>query len=417
MFKILWTVVGFGLLSTAGFVNAMELSDAMQQAVKRDHRIKVIEAELQEADELISEANGAYYPVVRGEVGRTSNKDETVRDGSKRLVGLELSQNIWSSGRNEASVSYALAHANVSRAHLRRTINEVSVQVAEAWLEVVRVRHVQQLYRQYRKNIDNQLSGADEKSRMGVGRVTDVRLIRARLRQVEAEQRKVEAERLIALQELRRLVGRLPEPDLVQWPQQEVWPVPDDVAIHIDLYHLPGYQQQQFEVEKAGFDLDRQRAERRFSLDLEGSVVRGTFGAVKADNDSVMVVLNLPIYEGGVLRSRERSAQKRVERARQELREQEEQMLLAVKNSLATWQGSVEVVILMEEAVEAEQEAVAGVHQEVDAGIRSLMDALKADEELLQRKIGLIDARFEQWQSRFKLLGKIEAKELYLKLR
>jgi len=92
-------------------------------------------------------------------------------------------------------------------------------------------------------------------------------------------------------------------------------------------------------------------------------------------------------------------------------------MLLAVKNSLATWQGSVEVVILMEEAVEAEQEAVAGVHQEVDAGIRSLMDALKADEELLQRKIGLIDARFEQWQSRFKLLGKIEAKELYLKLR
>ena len=416
MMKLWIRVVCLGwLVLSAEAAMDSPLLESMERAVKRDHRIKAIEAELQEADELIAEASGVYYPTVRGHgaTGWVENEDDTVRDGNKRLIGLEVTQNLWSAGRNEAGVSYALSHVKVIHASLRRVVNEVSVEVADAWLEVTRVAHVLALYREYSLNITHQLLAAEEKSRVGVGRVTDVRLIRARLRQIEAEQRRVEAEQLVALQGLQRLVGRLPEQSIDRWPQQGLWTVPADIAVHVDLYALPRYQEQQFELEKAMFDLDLQRAERRVSLDLEGSVARGTFGTARADNSSVMLMLSVPIYEGGILRSRERSAQKRVEQVRQQLEDQEAKILLSVQNHLAIWQGNEEVVVLMESAVEAEQEAVEGVQQEVEAGNRPLLDQLKADEELVQRKIELIGARYRQWLSRFQLLLEISTTGLH----
>ena len=137
------------------------------------------------------------------------------------------------------------------------------------------------------------------------------------------------------------------------------------------------------------------------------------------DSASVTANVTIPLYRSGAVASRVRAAKQTVLRRRDELRQAQR---TATENAaranvaLRTARSSVTAFLAQ---LEASRIALNGVRQEAAAGLRTVLDTLDAQQELLNAQVNLVRARRDLAVATYELLaavGRMNAKQLELEV-
>lgn len=118
-------------------------------------------------------------------------------------------------------------------------------------------------------------------------------------------------------------------------------------------------------------------------------------GDLKIDTSSIALRLELPIYAGGQTSSRSRESQHRLEQARQNLRLQRTNVINELKSNFETLQSTRQAISAGQQALEAQKLALRAAQKGQEAGVRDLVDILRARREQFAAVDVLNDARYE----------------------
>ena len=132
-----------------------------------------------------------------------------------------------------------------------------------------------------------------------------------------------------------------------------------------------------------------------------------TLGANQTDSASVIAQANVPIYDGGLAPSQTRQAKEGVSQARLQLARAQAQTDSAVAAAWVTNEGARISVSAGEAEVKAAAVALSGVQKEAQAGQRTTLDVLNAQQDLTSARARLIQAQRDRVVASYTLLGAV----------
>jgi outer membrane protein len=155
-------------------------------------------------------------------------------------------------------------------------------------------------------------------------------------------------------------------------------------------------------------------------LGLEGGYLkrfRGSEGINDRDSLEVRGVLNVPLYQGGLVKARVRQAKHEHVRRIQEVAQERTEVRELAISAWAELRARRAKLRSDKTSVEANQIALAGVREEEKVGQRTLLDVLNAEQELLNSQVTLVETERDLVVSAYGLIaaiGRLTSKELGL---
>lgn len=249
---------------------------------------------------------------------------------------------------------------------------------------------------------------------VGRGKVTEVQEAQARLDGVKS--REVAAHSTLALRQAQyqELTTLAPQGLAALAPDfTPAAPMPDD----LQAWQAKGLTQntrvrvKQGELMIAAAETGKYTLGARPTLDLVGSyTLKGQSGglspAVSPDSSRVVTVglqLNVPLYTGGALNSKERESQAKRRQAEQELAASQRDVRLQVQEAFLVVKNGVARIGALEQTVRSAQSALDATTLGRDLGSRTELDVLDAQQRLSSSRLDLAQARSDYLLGRLKL--------------
>ncbi len=404
---------------------AMDLQQAYQAAMEQDALILAARATTLARSERIPQARSQLLPNVAVNASRfRNNLDQTVPNQQGRESTTHLNYNSGSTAlvvrqplfRKYQWDDYRQAKAQVaaSEAELDKETQNVSVRVSTAYFEALLSQEQLALVQTQKTTVTTQLDAARKRLAAGSGTRTDIDEAQAALdmniaQELEARQnvdytrRQLESlvnrevDKLATLDPT-RLQLRRPDPDrLEEWTARAEASSPELRALRSQL------DAARLEVEKA-------RDGHLPTLDAIAQISRTESETVTSVNQkylnrSIGVQLSVPLYSGGYVTSVTRQALAEQERVTQQLESTRRDLSLRVnKEFRGVTEGMLRVQAL-EQAVRSAEQAVTSNRRSYEAGARTLVDTLNAEQQRMQVLRDLAQARFVYLLSRVRLLA------------
>ena len=133
------------------------------------------------------------------------------------------------------------------------------------------------------------------------------------------------------------------------------------------------------------------------------------------DSQSAAAQVTIPLFEGGFARSRTRQAKIGVLRAQAQTEEARRSVVSQTTSAWNDYAASQRVIEASREQVRANQLALEGVEQEQQVGLRTTLDVLNAQQELLNSQLSVVQAERNSYVAAHALLqsiGKLDARSL-----
>lgn len=132
------------------------------------------------------------------------------------------------------------------------------------------------------------------------------------------------------------------------------------------------------------------------SISLNGELSRNLDASAtgsRSSNAQIVAQLTVPFYQAGATTSRLRQAKQVVAQRRQQIHEAMRAAEEEVASAWSSLESAQAQVRAFEAAIEANEIALRGVREEERAGLRTLIDVLDAEQELLDARVGLVSAQ------------------------
>ena len=332
--------------------------------------------------------------------------------------GLQLTQQLFTSGRNLNAFRAKRAEIRSEEANLISVEQQILLASISAYLDVLQAQSVLDLREKNVTVLENQLSAVKDRFSVGVVTRTDVA-------QSEAAVAGALTQRLIAQSSLqaaravyREVIG-IEASNLVKPTKLPRLPRTLDRAISIARKESPGLKSAQELATSGRFNSLSTIGSALPSVNLTGSYTRteNPNGAKQVDIDtlSVQVRLNVPLFRGGrsvaaiygardynsALKSNVHVASNTVERE-----------VIVAWHNVASTKSSIGA---NQQQIKAAELALEGVRQENRLGTRTNLDVLNAEQLLLDAKVALVQAERNQYVAAYNLLstmGRLTAKRL-----
>jgi outer membrane protein len=148
----------------------------------------------------------------------------------------------------------------------------------------------------------------------------------------------------------------------------------------------------------AGYALKKAQAELAFArvsvwlrLSLNYSIQRGIFGDVSADTSSMIVNLNMPIFEGGSNKAQIITAIHRVEAQREKLDQQRRLHEQQIKEGWSRWKSAIRMVRVLQTAKQQVQEIVDAIQVQLASGANTVLGELSVRLTVIETQLKEID--------------------------
>lgn len=388
--------------------------DIYQQAIKNDPAYQGAQFSHDASKETLAQARSAFLPKISAEgaytgthqnVGRSDNTSYT--PGSSSYPTTEYSVSLIQPLFNKSSLSNLFrAQAKVKGAdmELEAARQDLIVRVTKVYLGVLAARDKLNLAQTEEASIRMQYELAYSKYSLGLARKTDYLDAKARLAEVRANRIAAESALDGALQALREVTGKKAAslaPLRSDLPLKRPEPGEADAWIAAAVKQNPAIEVQRQSVEMALQEYKRQVAGHYPVLNLEAKYsnidTQGTLfgGGYEAGTSNVLVRLNFPIFEGGVVNSRSREAYNLYQAS---LQEQERQLRALQKETRAAYHGvldAMERVAALREAVEAQELLVQAKQDGYRSGLYILVAVLDAQRDLTRGRQDYATARYD----------------------
>ena len=421
MKKIVWHIIIAAVLFVALPVNAatIDLMMAYQKAVEYDARLRSAKADNLMNKEEVGKARSQLRPNIRMNAARGRSVTQHGYLGgfypadyyNTVNYGVSLRQPLLNMA-SVASYQQAKIVAAKSDVDLQREEGVLMTRITEAYCNA--------LYAEDNLNFSNmlilatakQLEQAKRRFAHGFGTTTEVEEARASYDNAIAEGVDILNSVEFSRRELENFTGIYPDQlcRIVPERLQVVSPQPASVESWIDLAHsaspmIVGARQ---EIQIANKEVTKQRASRYPTIELVAgrsyseSENNYSIGSTY-DTYSVSAQLNMPMYTGGYASASIRQASAKRLKAGEQLSAQ----VRAVESEVRKYYNSIVSTISMikayEQVVKSREVALTGTKKGYEAGLRSNVDVLDAQQKLFASQRNLAKARYQYILNRLML--------------
>ncbi len=412
--KILAAVV-FALGVSLGPMGASAdtLEEALVKAYATNPTLQAQRAELRGTDELISQALSGWRPTVTftGDAGKTKAEDElgffqSDETRTPLTAALSVEQPIYRGGRTMASTEQAEFLVLANRAALISVEQQVFLDAATAYLDVLRDYAVLELATNNVRVLKSQLEAA--RDRFEVGEVTRTDVAQAEARVSEAVSQQIEAQGLLISSRAAylRVVGEM--------PSQLVWPSSlttlagtEDEAKQIAKSGHPDLVEAAFTERAAVAEVRVVTGELLPEVSLTADLSRAEANSSRdslSRSASIAAELTIPLYQSGAVYSRVREAKERAAQRRIEVEETHRSVMEVVTQAWESLITARAKITAFSAEVRASSVALEGVEEEAFVGLRTTLDVLDAEQELFEAQVKLVRAQHDEIVSGYWLL-------------
>lgn len=401
----------------------MDLRQAYEAALENDASVRAARAAAEAGRERLPQARAQLLPNVSFNAGR--NYNDLTSEGRNFLGQPTTSQTQYWSGSQVLSVRQPLyrpyltaqlkqAEAQVQDADaiLERDEQSLVVRVGESYFDALLAREQVALVLAQKATYTTQLDAARKGFAAGSGTRTDVDDAQARLDMTVAQELEVRQNESFTRHRLEALTGQPVESlagvDAGRFMPQEPTPASVQEWIARAEEHSPELQSLRAQLEAAGQEIEKAKAGHRPTLDAVAQWARTNSDTVTSvnsryDTKTLGLQLSIPLYSGGYVSSTVRQAvatQTRVQ-----------EMLEATRRDLGVrvyreFRGVTEGVLrikALEQAVRSAEQAVRSSRKSFEAGSRTSLDVLNAEQQRVATMRDLAQARYVYLVSRLRL--------------
>ncbi|MBY0563392.1 MAG: TolC family outer membrane protein [Hyphomonadaceae bacterium] len=388
------------LMAATAPAAAQTLGEAMVTAVETNPSLAAQRQRLRATRETLPQALSAALP----QISVTGLAVAADRDAEDPLLETDreetwtasanVSQLLFGSGRVVAATRAARAQIAGAVADYEQTRQTLLLDVTRAYANVRQSLQVVSARETTVSNLTRLYEFAQAQFEVGVVTRTDVEQARARLAQARTQLVQAQGALAASVQAYQRLVGRPPS-DLAPAPATEGLPSDLGAAMAIAEENSPVLIGALADTRLADANVDAAAAQGRLNMTLEAGQQRGADFDVddsETSTDSLGVRVTIPLFRGGEIRSRTR--QQRALRAASNLDLAAAQR--AVEESVTNaWTGLTSARAAVESAreqVDAAELAYEGVTLEQETGLRSTVEVLDQEQDLLNARLALAQA-------------------------
>lgn len=419
---------GLALLGT-GFVWSMDLMQAYEAAKKQDATLRAARAAAESGRERLPQARAQLLPNISLSMTQNANqlssttanflgKEQTTNSeyGSGSQT-LSLRQPIY---RTYLSAQYRQAAAEVesSNALLAQEEQGLPVRLSGAYFEALLTSEQLALVLAQRAAYSVQLDAARKAFAAGSGTRTDIDEAQSRLDLVLAQELEARENVEYTLRQLQLLVNQ-PVDGLAALSVSRLEllsPEPNRLSDWIERaeQHSPQLRSLRARLEVARQELEKAKSGHSPTLDAVAQLSRNESESVtniasRYTNFSIGLQLNLPIYGGGYVSSTVRQALAGIDRAQAELEAGQRDLGLRVHKEFRSMTESIPKVRALEMAAKSADQLVVSSRRSVQAGNRTILDVLNAEQQRMVVLRDLAQARFSYLMARIRLLSLVGA--------
>lgn len=337
--------------------------------------------------------------------GQTSEVDFS-QNTSPRSLSVTGQKLLYDGGRVRSLKGQAKYGILAAREQLRNVEQSILLETATAYADVLRDEEAARIRRNNVNVLSRQRDAAQDRFDVGVGTRTDIAQADARLAQAEIGLSQAEAQLQASRAAYERATGHFP----VDLQPIENFPFPDSLAKAqaLGLTRNPQMEAARYNEDAARFGVDIAKATGGATVNAQTFVQRSLDqGGQILEQDAIGVSVNLtiPLFTGGLNDSRVRQATAQKNRTHFEVRATEN----ALKERIAALWAQMEAAEISVEAsqrqVAAAEVAFEGVQIELEVGTRDSLDVLNAEQEVLNARLNLAQARRDLVVIKFQILS------------
>lgn len=398
----------------SGRVPLATLRPAVRAAVLDHPEVQLAGEQRTTAGFASREAFAAYLPQVSTTVDGGQRRNAAVRrpwtnvpayTDDSRALGLTVRQLLYDFGATGHRLDAQRTREGAAQARAEARLSELTLRALTAWHEVFRGRQQQALAEVNRLSRQQMLSFIKEREQLGGSSASDVLRVQARVSDADAVAVAAESRLRAAESAYRETFGAPP-------PEQLPLPVAPavDLALHADSQTLLGRNAQMVEAQAlsdaAGLDARSSAAAVLPSLHLQYSATRRDIGGpgVPATDQAYGLVVQHNFYTGGADTARVSQAQQRAVEARLEVDTLRRQLDRALQQAVADVRTSEALVAARADAVRVASSAFEAVREQFAFRRGTLLDLLRAQEDLYLAGRDLIDGVVDHAEARYRLL-------------
>ncbi len=419
------TLLTLALLSgsTAGW--SMDLLQAYEAAKINDATIRASRAAADAGRERLPQARSQLLPSLSASMGQ--NRNQLASGVPNSLGQIQSSDTSYPSSNRTLSLRQPLfrtyqmaqfrqaqAQVDDAEAALAQDEQDLAVRVCGAYFEAMLTHEQLALVLAQRAAYSTQLAAASKALAGGSGTRTDVDEAQARLDMNVASE--IEARQSIdyTLRQLQTLINQpingLAKIDLAKFTLSELQPnqVEDWIErVELNNRHL---QSTKAQVQAARLEVDKAQSGHAPTLDAVVQWSRSQSENVlnvqsSYTNKAVGLQLNVPIYSGGYVNSTVRQALAGLERAEQLLEGARRDLAVNVHKEFRGVTENMAKIRALEQALRSADQLVLSNRKSLQAGSRTLVDVMNAEQQRMVTLRDLAQARFMYLISRIRLLA------------
>ncbi len=421
-------VAAMGLLSPLAAA-AETLNDALALAYQTNPTLQSERAQLRALNETYVQATAGYRPQASASVQYNYSQSPTTLNTQydTASAGVSISQPIYTGGAVTAQVRAAMADIESGRQKLRQTEASVLQSVIQAYVDV---RRDQQGLKIAQDNVELLRKQLEEtQARFDVGELTrtDLAQAEARLAQAHAQLATAEAQLAVSRSGYVSVVGQSPG-DLAPEPPLPALPGNLDDAFAGADRNNAGILAADFAERAAAARVAQAKAANRPTLSLSATLsdtgvtapstyveLQSLSPGIYGPSITAAATFTQPLFTGGLNSSRIREALEDDNVQRIAVETARRQATLAVSQGWYQLQSAKANVASDEVQVSADKVAFEGARQEAEAGLRTTIEVLNAEQELQAAEQSLVVARHDEYVAGAAVLnamGLLEARTL-----
>ena len=397
-------------VGTVGVRN--DLLTLYREALANDAVLASARALQQATQERVPQARAALLPNISASArydynlyrSSTSGFPSSSSNYSVYGGGLDLTVPLYRP-QNWTALDQARLTVIQSEAQLAQSQQELALRVANAYFNVLAARDQLIALVASKSATGEQLQQARREFEVGTKTIIDTNEAQARFDQIAAQEQVALGALLVRRSELQIIIAR--EPDTLA-PLRErptlSLPLPQDINAWVRAAEDGSYSVQ---IARSGYEIatreiQRQRDAYKPTVDLVSGYTMNKFNGTQStdtnpriNSGSVGVVLNVPIYTGGLIQSRVREALALQERSNFDLESARRIAANAARDAYTGVNFGLAQVSALESAEVSARTQLESTQLGYEVGVRIQLDVLNATTQLVQTQRDLKRARYD----------------------
>lgn len=391
---------------------AMELIPTIEDAIIHNPEFREQVKIYQGTQAELESAKDGWHPKIDLDAG--IGLEETDREGqattslTRKETSIRLTENVFEGFKTENEIDRQQAKMDAAAYSAEAKANDIALKMAEAYINLLKEQELLRLESENKKTHERILDQITQRSEAGIGNQVEVDQAKARLALANSNEMAARNNYQDSLSRFQRVLGRMPDNDLIKPTLAFNFPATLSDATDIALLNHPTLRSANADIAEAyaqhrsaksayfpNFNIE---IEKRFDHNINGIEGRN-------ENLQAMLRMRYNLYNGGqdaANRDRTAAGVQQAAEIRNNTRRQ------TIENLRYAWNAKKyvgEQLIYIKDHIKLTYETLEGYRKQFSLGRRSLLDLLNTEDEYNSALRTLVTSESEHMIAEYRILS------------